>query len=65
MIIGDVRPPLSGKQSDESPDTSGLSKMPSEFPYLGSKQRFLASSDVRYGSQADASSKASAVLPRQ
>ena len=52
MIIPEFRPSLSGKQSDENPDTSRLSNVPSELPYPGSKQLFLGGSDVRYGSEA-------------
>ena len=48
MIFWEFRPPLPGKQSDEDSDTSRLSNVPSELPYLGSKQLLLASSDVRY-----------------
>lgn len=50
MMIQEFRSTLSGKQSDESPDTSRLSNVPSELPYLGSKRLFVASSDVRFGS---------------
>lgn len=52
MIIQKFRPTFSGKQSDESPDTSRLSNVPSGLPYLGSKRLFVASSDVRFGSEA-------------
>ena len=53
MILPEFRLSLSGKQSDENPDTSRLSNVPSELPYLRSKQVFLGSSDVRYGSEAE------------
>ena len=52
MIIWEFRAGLSGKQSVENPDASRLSNVSSELPYLASKQLFLASSDVRYGSEA-------------
>ena len=35
MIIREFRPTLSGKQSYENPDTSRLSKVPSEVPPQG------------------------------
>ena len=37
MILAEFRPSLSGKQSEENPDTSRLFNLPSELPYLGSK----------------------------
>jgi hypothetical protein len=52
IIIGEFMRSLSGKQSDKKPDTSRLSNAPSEVTYLGSKQLFPASSDVRFGSEA-------------
>ena len=56
MIIREFRPTLCGKQSDEKPDTSLLCNVPSELHPLGSNRLFLASSDVRHGSEAEESS---------
>ena len=50
MSIAEVMPTLCGKQSDEHPDTSLLSYLPSDPPVLASRKLFLASSDVRFGS---------------
>ena len=51
MIIGEFRPTLSGKQSDENPDTSRLSNVPSGLPTQGARQLFLEAFDVRFGSE--------------
>ena len=50
MIVDEFRPALSGKQSDENPDTSLLFNVSSEPPHLGSRPLFLTISDVRFGS---------------
>ena len=52
MTLLEFRPSLPGKQSDENLGTSLISSAPSELPQIGSRQLFLASSDVRYGSEA-------------
>lgn len=52
MIPLESRPGLSGYQSEANLDTSLLSHVPSEPPHLGSRPLLLASSDVRFGSEA-------------
>lgn len=53
MTLQKSRPTLSGKQSDEYPETRQLSKVPVELSFLGSKQLFLTSSHDRVGSKHD------------
>ena len=53
MIVGEFRPALPGKQSDENLDTSLLSNVPPGLPPQGSRQLFLEGFDVRFGSQAE------------
>jgi hypothetical protein len=53
MARPELRPSLSGKQSDETPDNGLFANVRSELFYLESKPLILVSFDVRFGSGGD------------